>query len=108
MAIALCRHCGRCPVNRPKQLCWGCYYTPGVADLYPPLSKYGCRGVGHGCGGYSLPEPTDAAPGSEDKLAVMAARAKAGVSIFSPLDARWRPDGTLAVPGVVLQRGCVA
>lgn len=35
-----CRHCDTNAVNRPRGLCWTCYYTPGVLDLYPSTSKY--------------------------------------------------------------------
>jgi hypothetical protein len=40
----LCRHCHVKVVNRPRGMCWSCYYTPGVKDLYPTTSKYGRRG----------------------------------------------------------------
>ena len=30
----ICRHCTKSKVNRPRGLCWSCYYTPGVKDLY--------------------------------------------------------------------------
>ena len=30
----ICRHCRKCAVTRPRGLCWVCYYTPGVKDLY--------------------------------------------------------------------------
>lgn len=35
-----CRHCGGDKVNRPRGLCWSCYYTPGVKALYPSTSKH--------------------------------------------------------------------
>lgn len=31
----VCLHCGVHPINRPRGLCWGCYHTPGVRQLYP-------------------------------------------------------------------------
>ena len=40
----LCRHCSQPKVNRPRGLCWSCYYTPGVKELYPPTSKYAPTG----------------------------------------------------------------
>jgi len=43
-----CRHCQRAPVSRPRGLCWGCYYTPTIRDLYPSVSKFGRRGVVRG------------------------------------------------------------
>ena len=45
--IATCRHCSKSKVNRPRGLCWSCYYTPGVKELYPSTSKYARRGVGN-------------------------------------------------------------
>ena len=30
--IAVCRHCTQSKVNRPRGLCWSCYYTPGVRE----------------------------------------------------------------------------
>jgi hypothetical protein len=35
----VCRNCGK-PANRPRQLCWGCYYDPSVRDRFPSTSKY--------------------------------------------------------------------
>ena len=29
-----CKHCGKGKVNRPRGLCWVCYYTPGVRYRY--------------------------------------------------------------------------
>ena len=40
-----CRHCHRVESNRPRGLCWSCYYTPGVRGQYPSTSKYARRGV---------------------------------------------------------------
>lgn len=44
-----CRHCRAGKVNRPRGLCWNCYYTPGVKALYPVTSKFAAK-----------PEPTEA------------------------------------------------
>lgn len=73
---AVCSHCRRKKVNRPRGLCWGCYHTPGVRGLYVSDSIYARLGVGLGQGRRPPPaEPTDARPGSDEKIAVMAARA---------------------------------
>lgn len=40
----VCRHCNTGKVNRPRGLCWACYYTPGVKELYPVTSKYAPKG----------------------------------------------------------------
>ena len=50
----LCRHCNRRPSNRPRGLCWTCYYTPGLRDQYPSTSKFGRRGVELTAAGESL------------------------------------------------------
>ena len=72
-----CRHCQKSKVNRPRGLCWSCYYKPGVRDQYPSTSKYARRGVGNFCGSAPLPTcSTTAAPGSEEKIAILAQRAQ--------------------------------
>jgi hypothetical protein len=86
-----CRHCQRPKVNRPRGLCWPCYYLPGVRELYPSTSKFGRRGVAEGKA-LLPPLPTDATPGSPAKIAVLEARAAAGVALWHPLD--WRPPRT--------------
>ena len=84
----LCRHCNRLKVHRPRGLCWTCYYTPGVRELYPSTSKYARRGVGNG-GRSPLPAtPTTAPPGSAEKLDVLCEQARRRESLFHPLD-KW-------------------
>lgn len=92
---AICRHCVKCKVNRPRGLCWSCYYTPGVKEQYPSTSKYARRGVGNFTGNAPLPSaPTTAAPGTPEKLAVLEMRAKMKQAIFHPADARYEGDPT--------------
>ena len=75
-------------MNRPRGLCWSCFYSPGVRELYPPTSKYARRGVGNFAGAAPLAEaPTVATPGSEEKVREMGRRAAAGLSLFHPEDA---------------------
>jgi len=85
---ATCRHCHRKKANRPRGLCWPCYYRPGVRDLYPASgSRYARRGVGTDNRRLPLPTtPTATVPGSPERVAVLAARAAAGVSLFHPDD----------------------
>ena len=84
----LCRHCQRVRSNRPRGLCWSCYYTPGVREKYPSTSKFARRGV---CDFNGRPavdaRPTPAAPGSPEKVAVLEERARLGLSLWHPLDA---------------------
>ncbi len=84
----LCRHCQRVPSNRPRGLCWSCYYTPGVRELYPSTSKFARRGVDDFYGEAHLAaQPTSARPGTPEKVAVLEERARLGVSLWHPLDA---------------------
>ena len=84
----LCRHCQKVKSNRPRGLCWSCYYTPGVRELYPSTSKFARRGVKDFNGRARLPEPTDALPGTPAKVAVLELRARLGQQLWHPLDAR--------------------
>ena len=86
----VCRHCSnpKRPVNRPRGLCWTCYYTPGIKDVYPSKSKFT---VGHGLvvTKDTMPdEPTTAAPGTQEKRNVLEQRAALGQNLWHPDDAQ--------------------
>lgn len=84
----LCRHCQKVRSNRPRGLCWSCYYRPGVRDQYPSTSKYARRGVSDFNGRTKgLDEPTLALPGTDEKVAILAERARRGLSLWHPNDA---------------------
>jgi len=84
----ICRHCGKSKVNRPRGLCWSCYYRPGVRETYPSTSKFARRGNGNFSGKGALPtHSTSAAPGSAEKLAVLAERVRLKQSLWHPDDA---------------------
>lgn len=84
----LCRHCNRVPSNRPRGLCWSCYYKPGVRELYPSTSKFARRGLDDFNGRSPLPEaPTEAPPGSEAKIRILMERARKRQSLWHPADA---------------------
>lgn len=84
----LCRHCNRVRSNRPRGLCWSCYYKPGVRDQYPSTSKFARRGLDDFNGKGATPTmPTCAAPGSAEKVMVLMARARARQSLWHPHDA---------------------
>ena len=88
-----CRHCGKSKVNRPRGLCWTCYYTPGLRESYHSGSKYARRGISNITGVQPPPpEPTTAPPGTLEKLAVLAERAKLKVALWHPMDARYPGD----------------
>jgi hypothetical protein len=89
----VCRCCAKSRVNRPRGLCWSCYYRPGVRERFPSTSKYARRGVGLFCGrGIPPRRSTGAAPGSEEKIAVLAERAANGQALWHPDDVRM-PEG---------------
>lgn len=82
-----CRHCLRPCGAHARGLCRSCYAKPGVRGLYPPLRGNGPR-VPDRPRRVDWPAPTAALPGTEAKLAVLAARAAAGQWLFHPRDAR--------------------
>ena len=82
-----CQHCRRCKASRPRGLCWTCYYTPGVRELYPSTSKFARRGIGNITGNMPLPTcPTVCLPGSAAKVAILAERARLQQALWHPLD----------------------
>jgi hypothetical protein len=82
----ICRHCQKASVSRPRGLCWVCYYAPGVRALYPSTSKYAKRGVANFTGPAKTPRPTVAAPGTEEKIAILMERARNRQELFHPAD----------------------
>ena len=85
----ICRHCQKVRSNRPRGLCWSCYYRPGVREQYPSTSKYARRGVSDFNGQTTVAgKPTEALPGSEAKVEILAERARLGLSLWHPSDAR--------------------
>src|SRR5262245_15007973 len=100
----ICQHCRRCKVNRPRGLCWTCYYTPGVRELYPPTSKFARCGPGNFNGNAPLPAfPTASPPGSPEKVAVMAERARMHQNLWHPCDVS--EANVKITPILVLQAG---
>jgi hypothetical protein len=88
MTRTLCLHCRRKKSNRPRGLCWDCYYTPGVKALYPSTSKYANRGLGLGNRTPPAPPaPASLQPGSAEKLALLIARQRSGFGLWHPADA---------------------
>ena len=86
-----CRHCNKVKSNRPRGLCWSCYYRPGVRELYPSTSKFARRGVSDFNGRAALPVPTTALPGTPEKVAVLEMRAALRQQLWHPDDARLEP-----------------
>ncbi len=83
----MCRNCQKSKSNRPRGLCWTCYYAPGVRELFPSTSKFARRGLGSFNGNAPLPdEPTDASPGSDAKIMILMKRAAKRQALFHPQD----------------------
>jgi len=38
--LPMCLHCQKIKANRPRGLCWKCYYDPVIQQQYPINSKY--------------------------------------------------------------------
>lgn len=96
----ICQHCRLKRASRPRGLCWTCYYADGVRDMHPPTSKYGRRGPGNFyCKSKLPPFPTNAAPGSPEKLAILEQRARLRQALFHPNDADfYGPKARMAQP----------
>jgi hypothetical protein len=93
-----CRHCRKRKRCRPRGLCFVCHSDAEIRDLYPAGSaagknaKYARRAEADGYRAGPLPAaPTDAPPGSEEKMRVMRARVRAGEQLHHPGD-RKDPD----------------
>lgn len=84
--MSVCNHCHKRRISRPRGLCWGCYYIPHVRErhekaLYHPLEDRDCRER-------SAPhEATDARPGTEAKIKVLARRVARNLALWHPDDA---------------------
>ena len=77
-----CVQCGHVPSGRPRGLCWACYKQGKDS-----ATRTGQRGIVRP-GRQHAPRPTDACPGSEEKIRELIARAEAGYYLFHPDDAR--------------------
>src|SRR5262249_35417325 len=84
----ICRHCRQHYINRPRNLCWSCYYRPGVRDQYPAAGdpKYTRQQTPEYNGASPEPEPTAALPGTAEKVEVLIVRMALGLSLFSVRD----------------------
>lgn len=82
-----CRHCNARVVRRPRGLCWGCYYTPGVKELYPTDPKHGKRAADDTVNPADPPSgPTAARQGTAEKIEELARRAARREGLFHPGD----------------------
>lgn len=98
--MELCRHCKHVRPNRPRGLCWSCYYRPGVRDQYPSTSKYARRGICDFNGQVALAATsTRALPGTPEKMEILAQRARMRQSLWHPEDAPMLPAARLLEAG---------
>jgi hypothetical protein len=91
--VATVKPCRRCnavrPINRPRGLCFTCYYTPGARAAYPSVSKFGVRGPAtdnRPNRRRPLPAPVPFNPGTPAKVAELERRAERGERLFHPAD----------------------
>ena len=86
----ICRHCQKSKVNRPRGLCWSLLlHGRGCATSTRPRASTPAAGVGNFCGTAPLPARVDhGRPGSAEKIAILAERAKNSQSALAP----GRPD----------------
>lgn len=69
-----------------------CAQQPGLRLLYPSTSKYARRApVADFMGRAPLPDPTTAAPGSPEKIAILQERARSRVALHHPRDVMLEP-----------------
>ncbi len=86
---ALCRHCRRKPIGRPRGLCWRCFYDERIRAQYISTSRYGYRGAGLGDDDRPAPATsTKALPGSANKIEILVARAHGENALWADGDAK--------------------
>lgn len=101
-----CRHCKLRMGGRARGLCYRCSLSAEIRRLYPCTSKYSkyrnleqedfdTVEVGHEQAG----EPTDAAPGSEEKIEELSRRFDQRVSLFHKGDRRDNRKARIGVSG---------
>lgn len=94
-----CRHCRKKLATRPRRLCFRCYFRRRVRERYPSKGGRGNRGLGNFYRNAPLPAfPTQALPGTPEKIAVLEERARLKQCLWHP------DDATDAVPGTPLLR----
>lgn len=83
-----CLHCGYRVSTRGRQLCQPCFRDIRIRLQYPLLdSSQKGGGVGLTESQLKIPEPTDAMPGSLEKIEVLQRRLLRGERLHHPLDA---------------------
>lgn len=78
-----------------RGLCKTCWLVPSIRSLHPVKNPLVQKQVGRTPEGVQSlldPNPTDALPGSPEKVSVLEYRAQMGYSLFHPNDAGEAPD----------------
>lgn len=91
-----CKHCGKVGLTRSRGLCYACYQNYEIRKQYGSYTKvpFGSEfNLDSRSRPLPLPDqPTEAVPGSEQKVAIMEQRLQSGRSIFHPHDYTWDRD----------------
>lgn len=74
--MEVCRHCGNRQTIRRRRLCWNCSNDPEARALYRVRRRV--KPATH---------PTDALPGSQEKILVLMGRARRRQELWHPDDA---------------------
>jgi hypothetical protein len=83
-----CVHCGRVGgMRKPRGLCWKCYDSPEIRAKYPPTAPQSNPNRVVSPTPPLADNPTDAPPGSTEKVIVMEERVRNGRHIHHPGDA---------------------
>lgn len=98
--VTTCRHCGeyRWVKCQARQLCSVCWRDRTIRDTYAlPESRAKFTLQGIVTSAEREPEPTDAVPGSDDKVLILSQRAERGESLWHPHDRSMRQVKYLAL-----------
>lgn len=89
-----CPHCGHRRRIQCRGLCFRCYVDAAIRALYDPQTRHKPASPWRLAANNRIPplafQPTDAQPGSWEKVAVMIERVASGQQPFHPEDATWR------------------
>jgi len=80
-----CRHCGNTRSIDRRNLCQTCYRTPEIRVQYPVLTGQ-VSYFDETKHDWPLDLPTDAEPGTEEKIRVMERRVEMNLRVTHPLD----------------------
>lgn len=90
-----CQHCQIRKITRARGLCFRCSTDAAIRNLYPSRNKYARDPDAMDREDYEpspCPEPTDALPGTRDKVAVLRERMAARVALWHEGDPRFTSD----------------